>query len=248
MRKVDEIKADLQKAEKQLETAKKMNAPQAAIDTANNKIEKLKKELEEAEKAPPADEKKEEKGEKKEKKEPKAKKAKSVKKAKVKKEKPAKVKRGRKKHTKEQKAAKRREKAANKVEKTVTIGGKTYTEKDKEFCDKLLQKWHGRKLAMKKAGKKFKTKSISSKVAGDVADAVLKTFKFVESEQHDKIIKNPQSYITKFERADSYATKLVGVLKEIAGEDFKSSQAKRELDEIQKEIKAIVARINKLKK
>lgn len=245
MRKVDEIKADLEKAKKQLETAKKMNAPQAAIDTANGKISKLEKELEEAEKAPPVDEKKDEKKD-----EPKAKAKPTVKK---KKEKPApakkeKGKRGRKKHTKEQKAEKRREKAAKKVEKTVTINGKTYTEKDKEFCDKLLQKWHGRKLAMKKAGKKFKTKSISSKVAGDVADAVLKTFKFVETEQRDKIVKNPSIYVTKFERADAKATQFVNSLKDLLGEDYKSTQVKKELDEIEKAIKAFVAKFKKLKK
>lgn len=245
MRKVDEIKADLEKAKKQLETAKKMNAPQAAIDTANGKISKLETELEEAEKAPAVDEKKDEKKD-----EPKAKAKPAVKK---KKEKPApakkeKGKRGRKKHTPEQKAAKRKEKAEKKVEKTVTINGKTYTEKDKEFCDKLLQKWHGRKLAMKKAGKKFKTKSISSKVAGDVADAVLKTFKFVETEQRDKIVKNPNIYVTKFERADAKATQFVNSLKDLLGEDYKSTQVKKELDEIEKAIKAFVAKFKKLKK
>lgn len=257
MSKVAELKEALEKAKKQKSTAEKMNAPQAAIDTANSKIEKLTKELEEAEKTPAAsndgDGKKDTEKKVEAKKAPKANKAKPAKKAakkaaKKQPSKPVKGKRGRKKLSKEEKSAKRKEKAATKVEKTVSIGGKTYTEKDKDFCDKLIQKWNGRKAAMKKAGKKFKTKSIASKVGSDVADAVLKTLKFAESDQKQQIIKNPQSYITKFERADSYATKLVGVLKEIAGEDFKSSQAKRELDEIQKEIKAIVARINKLKK
>lgn len=247
MRKVDEIKADLEKAKKQLETAKKMNAPQAAIDTANSKISKLEKELEEAEKAPADDKKDEKKDETPEKKEKgkSGRKKKSEKPAPVKK---AKSKRGRKPLSKEEKSAKRKAKSEKKVEKTVTINGKTYTEKDKEFCDKLLQKWHGRKLAMKKAGKKFKTKSISSKVAGDVADAVLKTFKFVETEQRDKIVKNPNIYVTKFERADAKATQFVNSLKDLLGEDYKSTQVKKELDEIEKAIKAFVAKFKKLKK
>ncbi len=255
MSKVAELKEALEKAKKQKATAEKMNAPQAAIDTANSKIEKLTKELEEAEKTPAAstdgDGKKE--GEKKvkaTKAKPAKKAAKKASKKAAKKEpaKPAKKTAGRRKHTKEEKSAKRKEKAANKVEKTVTIGGKTYTEKDKDFCDKLIQKWEGRKSAMKKAGKKFKTKSISSKVGGDIADAVLKTFKFVETQQHDNIVKNPQSYITKFERADANANKFVSSLKDLLGDDYKSSQVKSELDAIEKAIKAFVAKFKKLKK
>lgn len=233
-----EIQEALDKAKRQLATAEKMNAPQAVIDTAKKKIEKLEADLAEAEKEPAkkevADEKKE-----------KPKKEVKENPVKVKKKKET---RGRKKKTKEEKTIKRKEKIINKVEKTVTISGKTYTEKDKDFCDKLLQKWHGRKLAMKKAGKKFKTKSISSKVAGDVADAVLKTFRFVESEQREKIIKNPNIYVSKFERIDSKATQFVTSLKDLLGDEYKSEQVKRELDEIEKAIKTFVTKFKKLKK
>jgi len=246
MSKVAEIKAALEKAERQLATAKQNNST-SAIDFMTKKIDGLKKDLEEAEKAPADDEKKDEaKKPVKEKKAPKAKKAKPAKSAK-----PAKGKRGRKKLTddqKKEKAAKLKEKKMTKPEKTVTINGKTYNEKDKDFCDKLLQKWHGRKAAMKKAGKKFRTKSISSKVAGDVADAVLKTFKFVESEQKDKIIKNPSIYVTKFERADAKATQFVNSLKDLLGEDYKSNQVKSELDAIEKAIKAFITKFKKAKK
>lgn len=243
-----EIQEALDKAKRQLETAKKMNAPQAAIDTANAKIEKLTKDLEEADKAPEPkeDEKKDEpkvKGKRGRKPKSEGATVKPKKEKKVKK-----GKRGRKPLSRKVKSEKRKEKAMTKVDKTVTINGKTYNEKDKEFCDKLLQKWHGRKLAMKKAGKKFKTKSISSKVAGDVADAVLKTFKFVETEQRDRIIKNPTIYVNKFERIDAKANQFVSSLKDLLGEDYKSNQVKSELDEIEKAIKAFVAKFKKLKK
>ena len=247
MSKVAEIKEALEKAEKQLETAKKMNAPQAAIDTANNKIKKLKEDLEEAEKTPPSDEKKEEV--KKTVKEKKAPKAKAAKKAKApKKVKPAKGKRGRKKMSKEEKTLKRKQKAASKVEKTVTINGKTYTEKDKEFCDKLLQKWHGRKVAMKKANKKFKTKSISSRISGDMADDVLKTFKFVQVDQKDKIIDNPSSYVAKFDRIIRDFKRAAESLKSVLGDNYKSSQFKSAFDTIEREISKEISKLKKQKK
>jgi len=232
-----EIQQALDKAKRQLETAKKMNAPQVAIDVANKRIEKLESELKEAEKKPES-KKEETKVEPKKTVANKSAPKKVVKKSKV----------GRKPSSKEEKTAKRKEKLATKTERTVTIGGKTYTEQDKEFCDKLLSKWHGRKAAMKKSANKFKTKSISSKVAGDVADAVLKTFKFVETDQRDKIIKNPSLYITKFERADAKATQFVNSLKDLLGDEYKSTQVKKELDEIEKAIKTFVAKFKKIKK
>jgi len=240
------IQENLDKANRMLSTAKKMNMPQSAIDKAQSEVDKYTKEL--------AEFKEEAKGEAKEKseKKPKAKKVKvsrppkKVKAKKIKVSRPAKKVKKAKKVKAPVKVVKVKPTAKPaKAEKTVTFNGKTYTEKDKEFCEVLLKKWHGRKASMKKATKKFKTKSISHKIGSDVASAVTKTIDHVVKTHEKQIEKNPQVFITKFERLDSAASKFVVALKAVLGDDYKSSQIKTEMDDIEKAIDKLKSRFKK---
>ena len=119
------------------------------------------------------------------------------------------------------------------------------TEKDIEYCDAIKAAWEGRRAKAKKSAKKFKTKSITQKIGGDVAGAVVKAIKHVEHEDKTKIQKNPNAYVTKFEKLDTYANKFVSAFRDILGEDYKSTQMKKEMDDIEKAIKAFVIKFKK---
>ena len=243
------IQESLDKANRVLATAKKMNMPQTAIDKAQSEVDKYTKEL--------AEFKEEAKEEAKEKAEEKKEEAK---KAPVKKTKKVKVSRPPKKASK--KASKKVVKSTKKVvsrpakkvkskvpakttkavakttktEKTVTFNGKTYTEKDKEFCEVLLKKFHARKASMKKAGQKFKTKSVSTKIGSNIASAVTKSVKLAESKLHDEIAKNPKVYIAKFKRVSDSVSNLSSALKSLLGNHYKASQFESAVNIIEKEI------------
>ena len=223
----EEIQAELDKSIRQLAAAKKMNMPQVAIDKAESKIKDFTAKLAEFGKEP-------------------AKPSMPVKKSVVEKvEKKAVSKRGRKALSKEEKSDKRKEKLSTKVEKSVTIGDKTYTEKDKEFCDMLLKKWEGRKVAMKKANKKYKTKTISQIIGSDIAHSVVKVIEHINDTHEKQIEKNPTAYIKKFERIEDAANKFVNVIKSELGADYKSSQFKSEMDAIEKAIQKIKSDLKK---
>ena len=246
------IQESLDKANRVLATAKKMNMPQTAIDKAQSVVDKYTKEL--------AEFKEEAKEEAKEKAEEKKEEAK---KAPVKKTKKVKVSRPPKKASKKvAKSTKKATKSAKKVvsrpakkvkskvpakttkavakttktEKTVTFNGKTYTEKDKEFCEVLLKKFHARKASMKKAGQKFKTKSVSTKIGSNIASAVTKSVKLAESKLHDEIAKNPKVYIAKFKRVSDSVSNLSSALKSLLGNHYKASQFESAVNIIEKEI------------
>lgn len=238
--KKETIKADLEKAKRQLSSAEKMNAPKTAIDFAKNKIARLEKELEESEKAP---EKKEE---------PKPKKASMpVKKVKVEKkeDKPkAKVPVKKAMPTKKVSVPVKKEKAANKSkkeEKFVEIDGKKYYESDKNFCEMLVRKWEGRKAAMQKANKKYKTKTISERIGGDIASAVIKTIDHVVDIKEAQIAKNPTLYIAKFEKLEDSANTFAKAIKDLLGSDYDSSEVKAELEDIEKAIDKIKSKLKK---
>jgi hypothetical protein len=241
------IQENLDKANRMLSTAKKMNMPESAVNKAQSEVDKYTKELAEFKEEakdekkaaakvnkpkvsrPPMKAKKAvKKGAKKV-----AKKAvkKSAKTSKPKVSRPAK----KVKATKSVKVSKAAAKPA-KSEKTVTFNGKTYTEKDKEFCEVLLKKWHGRKASMKKASSKFKTKSVSTQIGSGVASAVIKSFKLAESKLHDEIAKNPKVYIAKFKRVSSTVKDLSSALKSLLGNHYKSSQFESAVNVIEKEI------------
>lgn len=235
-----EIIADLEKAKRQLKSAEEYNIP-AAIEKAKSKISKLEKDLSDFK-----EEQEEKKEEKKEVATEKKKKAvvKKAKKAEVKKQEAGKGKRGRKKHTKEQRVEKRIAKSSKPL-KTIEYKGKTITEKDIEYCDAIKAAWEGRRAKAKKSAKKFKTKSITQKIGGDIAGAVVKAIKHVEHEDKLKIQKNPKAYVTKIEKIEMYANKLSSSFRDLLGEDYKSTQMKKEMDDIEKAIKAFVTKFKK---
>jgi hypothetical protein len=225
------IQENLDKANRMLSTAKKMNMPESAINKAQSEVDKYTKELAEF------------KDETKEKSEKKTKRPKvsrppmNANKAKKTAAKKVKVSRPAKKVKTSTKVAKgKSDVKPAKSEKTVTFNGKTYTDKDKEFCEVLLKKWHGRKASMKKSSKKFKTKTISHKIGSDVASAVTKTIDHVYKTKEKEIEKNPKVYATKFARLESSANKFLSDIKAILGSDYKSSQIKSEMDNIEKAV------------
>jgi len=231
-----EITEALEKAKRQLSSAEKMNAPKSAIDFAKNKIARLEKELEEADKAP---EKKEE---------PKPKKAampvKKNKEAKKEEKPKAKVPVKKEKVAKKSSAPEKKEKA-KKEEKFVEIDGKKYYESDKNFCEMLVRKWEGRKAAMQKANKKYKTKTISERIGGDIASAVIKTIDHVIDIKEAQIAKNPTLYIAKFEKLEDSANTFAKAIKDLLGSDYDSSEVKAELEDIEKAIDKIKSKIKK---
>lgn len=234
-----EITEALEKAKRQLSSAEKMNAPQSAIDFAKKKIDRLEGELKEAEKAP---EKKEE---------PKPKKAampvKKTKEAKKEEKPKAKV------PVKKAKPAKKvsvpvkkeKETKSKKEEKFVEIDGKKYYESDKNFCEMLVRKWEGRKAAMQKANKKYKTKTISERIGGDIASAVIKTIDHVVDIKEAQIAKNPTLYIAKFEKLEDSANTFAKAIKDLLGSDYDSSEVKAELEDIEKAIDKIKSKLKK---
>ena len=227
------IKADIEKAKRQMAIAEKNNVT-SAVEFAKKKIERLEKELEEAEKSP-------------EKKEEPKKPAMPVKKAKVeKKEDKPKSKMPVKKEKPAKKTSKpeKKEKAV-KEEKFVELDGKKYYESDKNFCEMLVRKWEGRKAAIKKANKKYKTKTISERIGGDIASAAIKTIDHVVDIKKDQIAKNPTLYIAKFEKLEDSANTFAKAIKELLGSEYDSSEVKAELEDIEKAIDKIKSKLKK---
>jgi hypothetical protein len=234
------IKADIEKAKRQMAIAEKNNVT-SAVEFSKKKIARLEKELEEAEKAPvPSPEKKEES------KKPAmpVKKAKAVKvepkpkaKVPVKKEKPAK---------KVSVPVKKEKATATKKEKKfVEIDGKKYYEDTKEFCDALNIAWDKRKQAIKKANKAYKTKTISERIGGGIASIVVKSIDHVADIKEAQIAKNPDLYITKFEKLEDSANTFAKAIKDLLGSEYDSSEVKSELEEIEKAIDKIKSKVKK---
>ncbi len=229
----DEIKVALEKAQKQLALAEKMNAPQAAKDLATRKIADFTKQLEDADKIV------EKKVEPKKSAIP-VKKEKAVVKPSVPVKKAAKTVKASapvKKVEKEVKPTKEK-----KEKKFVTIDGVKYYEDTKEFCEAIGIAWDKRLVSMKKANKKYKTKSISELIGGDIASVVVKT---IENVSEDLIAKNPKLYFAKFEKLEVSANVFSKSLKDLLGDDYDNSEIKSELEDIEKAIDKIK---NKFKK
>jgi len=234
------IQENLDKAKRMLTTATKMGMPKSAVDKAQSEVDKFTKELAEFKEDSTEKDKAEKEA-----------KEKKTSKVKVSRPAPKKVVKHAKKVSKPvaktAKVSKVSKSAPVKTPKTVTLDGKTYTEKDKNFCEVLLKVFHNKKASLKKASTKFKTKTISHKIGSDVARAVTKTIDHVVKTHEKQIEKNPQSFITKFERLDSAASRFVSALKVVLGDDYKSSQIKSEIDDIEKAINKLKLRFKKNK-
>ncbi len=144
---------------------------------------------------------------------------------------------------KEKKAKAKKEKAPKpaKVEKTITVKGKVITEKDKDFCDAILSAWNKRVKSARKSSAKSKSRSVSTKIGADVADAVTKGINHAAKSKEFK--SNPKSMMIKFKRVNASANHFVSALKSLLGKDFNSSQIKKELDQIDKLVKNIETKL-----
>ena len=140
---------------------------------------------------------------------------------------------------------KEKETKSKKEEKFVEIDGKKYYESDKNFCEMLVRKWEGRKAAMQKANKKYKTKTISERIGGDIASAVIKTIDHVIDIKEAQIAKNPTLYIAKFEKLEDSANTFAKAIKDLLGSDYDSSEVKAELEDIEKAIDKIKSKLKK---
>ena len=109
----------------------------------------------------------------------------------------------------------------------------------------LVRKWEGRKAAMQKANKKYKTKTISERIGGDIASAVIKTIDHVVDIKEAQIAKNPNLYIAKFEKLEDSANTFAKAIKDLLGSDYDSSEVKAELEDIEKAIDKIKSKLKK---
>lgn len=294
MRNVDEINADLVKAGKMLEIAKKQNAPESVMKNAEAKLERIKSELAEAKDVAEKVEKTTVKAEKV------SKKAKAVK-AEIKADdkKTATVKKhggagrgqgrkpnldkvvkpkgqrggvrpnaGRKSSSltkmvkpkgykpKENapvfikrvvvKKAKKAEikKVAKEVVKMKSVrafGQKVEYTNDSDFCSSLIKAFKKRKATSKKLGKK-KTKPVFGIITSKVADAVSKA---IDNTSKQEIEKNPKAFLAKAKRLEKSAIRFLEDFKAILGGDFKKSEISSEFGELEKSIKAMVAKYKK---
>ncbi len=92
-----------------------------------------------------------------------------------------------------------------------------------------------KKEAVVKKAKKAKKEPVKKQEAG-------KGIKHIDK---SKIQKNPKLYITRIEKVEMYANKLASSFRDLLGDDFKSTQMKKEMNDIEKAIKEFVAKFKK---
>ena len=246
MRTKAEIQADLATATDRLGAAERMNAPASLIEKAKSKVETYKNELAEF-KEEVKEEKKEEKKEepKKASKPDMPKKVVKKKPSAPKKTAPKKVEKLKKvaapKKAAPKKAPKPKKEKAKKEKKSVKsieYKGKTYTEKDIEFCDILQKKWDEKSAGMKKAKKKFNNKSVSTRVGADIAAGAVKAIKHTFQKHSAEITKHPETFIKKMERVNSAGKKYAAEIKNLLGKTD-SASITAQLKKIEQAIKQI---------
>lgn len=126
--------------------------------------------------------------------------------------------------------------------KTVVHDGKTYTEKDKEFCQILLKKFAERRAQMEKANKKHKTVSVSSKISRGVAHAIEVA---IDNVSDKKIKASPTAFINKIEKLEEAGITFLNACKSILGDDFNKADIKAEFAAITEMVDKIKSKYKK---
>ena len=135
--------------------------------------------------------------------------------------------------TQSKKAKKEKAPAKPKAKRTITFEGEEIDEDEADYCEKLLKAWKTRREKAKKSAKKHRTRSVTSKIATDISQAVEKG---VESVPAKEIADNPEKAISKFERLEKAALEFLDAFKSILGDKFKKKDAKKEFGDVEKMI------------
>jgi hypothetical protein len=229
-----EIQAEIAKYEKRHAAA---GSPDEK-EFAQKKIDKLKAELEKSEDK--IEEKKEEKKEKVAKKAAPKKVAKKA--AKTHKEKPAKK--------TAKKAAKKVDKPAKKekVKKlpkgklVIKYHDKEYVEGEADFCEILVKSMKEKKAAIKKAAKKHKSVSISTKIGEGIVHQIEQAINHVDKEE---IKDNPKEFIAKFDRLEKAGMEFIKAFRAILGSDYNAKDIQEPMEQISELVETIKKRYKK---
>lgn len=125
--------------------------------------------------------------------------------------------------------------------KTVRAFGQVVEYKnDAEFCHQLIKAFKKRKEKSKKGGKRRKTKPVFGAITTSVKSAVSKALHNVSEKS---IEKNPKAFLANAQKLEKSAIKFLEDFKNILGADYKKSEISAEFGELEKSIKAFVARV-----
>jgi hypothetical protein len=108
-------------------------------------------------------------------------------------------------------------------------------------CDELLKRWTERRAKAKTSNKKRKTKPVFRKIASDVVDSVEKAIKNVPKAE---IKEKPKQFLKKFDTLKASAEQFLKAFRSILGDDYKTSDAEKELKDIEVLIKGIQKRFS----
>ncbi len=123
--------------------------------------------------------------------------------------------------------------------KTISLDGKVYTEKDKDFCNVLLKTFRERIKKRDIAQRKHKTVSVSSKIGKDSAHAIIKAIDEVSA---SKISSNPKLFIGLVETSEKKRLEYIESLERIVkfgGGHLNKSEIKAEMETIHEMIEKI---------
>ncbi len=218
MRKSDEIKSDIEKVQRSINSP---STPENFKPKLKEKLEKLEAELSEVDSkpAPEAKEKKKHAGKKK----------------------PA-----TKAHTSGLATGQRydsKKKKGRKSNDTAMIDGKEYNVDSPEFCDALQAQFLRRRTAAKKNQSKVKTASIFTTVVSKVGGTALKAVRNDLRQNKVEANQNPGRFINKYDRLRTETKNYIKTFKSIVGDEYDPT----ELNEIEKGFDDVIDRLEKKK-
>ena len=103
-------------------------------------------------------------------------------------------------------------------------------------CDELLKRWTERRAKAKTSNKKRKTKPVFRKIASDVVDSVEKAIKNVPKTE---LKEKPKQILKKFDTLRASAEQFLKAFRGVLGDDYKTSDAEKELKDLEVLIKGI---------
>lgn len=96
-------------------------------------------------------------------------------------------------------------------------------------CQEIIKETEARRKKYKASGRKYRTKPVSEKIAGNITTA---TKQAIENIPADKFKEDPKGMIVKVEKLEKSANEFFADFRAILGEDYDQSEAAKELDKI----------------
>lgn len=121
--------------------------------------------------------------------------------------------------------------------KSIEYRGVTYTAKDKEFCEMVKKAFEKRTADRDKAQKKHKTQSVSTIIAGHLAQAVKRA---IDNKSAADIAKRPVLVIENMKRLEKSVESLKNDFKTFLGSDYKAADMDAEFEPLRKMIKDLM--------